>query len=121
MFENVSKEKIMKIVTVMIVAAIFFLSMSILTDNHDSRNMITDNDGATETTLCSILSDIKGVGDVNVLVEYGKNQNVTGVIVTAQGADDPVIKTNIIKGVSALFDIPTSNVMVFEKSQGEIQ
>ena len=116
---NFNKENITKLLTVLIVAAIFFLSMSVLLDDNDSRRQISDNDGATETTLCSILSEIKGVGDVNVLVEYGEDDTVTGVIVTADGAGDPVVKSNIVKGVAALFDISNSNVMVFEKSQEE--
>jgi len=118
---NFNKENIMKLLTVLIVAAIFFLSMSVLLDDNDSRRQISDNDGATETTLCSILSEIKGVGDVNVLVEYSEDDTVTGVIVTADGAGDPVVKNNIVKGVAALFDISNSNVMVFEKSQEEKQ
>ncbi len=118
---NFNKENIMKLLTVLIVAAIFFLSMSVLMDNNDSRRQISDNDGATETTLCSILSEIKGVGDVNVLVEYNEDDTVIGVIVTADGAGDPVVKNNIVKGVAALFDISNSNVMVFEKSQEEEQ
>jgi len=118
---NFNKENTTKLLIVLIVAAIFFLSMSVLLDDNDSRRQISDNDGATETTLCSILSEIKGVGDVNVLVEYSEDDTVTGVIVTADGAGDPVVKNNIVKGVAALFDISNSNVMVFEKSQEEKQ
>jgi len=118
---NFNKENTTKLLIVLIVAAIFFLSMSVLLDDNDSRRQISDNDGATETTLCSILSEIKGVGDVNVLVEYSEDDTVTGVIVTADGAGDPVVKNNIVKGVAALFDISKSNVMVLEKSQEEKQ
>jgi len=118
---NFNKENTTKLLIVLIVAAIFFLSMSVLLDDNDSLRQISDNDGATETTLCSILSEIKGVGDVNVLVEYSEDDTVTGVIVTADGAGDPVVKNNIVKGVAALFDISNSNVMVFEKSQEEKQ
>ena len=119
MFEKyrLSKDSITKLIIVLIISAIFFLSMSILTDNGDSRKMISDNNGATESALCSILSEIKGVGAVKVLVEYGEESTVCGVIVTAEGAGDPVVKSDIIKGVSTLYDIPVSNVMVFEKKE----
>ena len=119
MFEKpeITKEGVMKIVVALIIASIVLLSLSILTDDNDSRKQISDDDGATE--LCSILSEIKGVGDVNVMLQYNDKNNVTGVIVTAQGADDPVVKTNIVKGVAALYDIPVSSVMVFEKNQEE--
>lgn len=114
---KLSKESMTKLITVLIVAAIVFLSLSILTDNNDERNMISDNNGASESALCSILSEIKGVGSVNVLVEYGEESIVCGVIVTAEGAEDPVVKNDIIKGVSTLYDIPASSVMVFEKKE----
>ena len=114
---RLSKESMTKLITVLIVAAIVFLSLSILTDNNDERNMISDNNGASESALCSILSEIKGVGSVNVLVEYGEESIVCGVIVTAEGAEDPVVKNDIIKGVSTLYDIPASSVMVFEKKE----
>ena len=51
------------------------------------------------------------------MMEYDENRAVTGVIVTAEGASDPVVKNDIVKGVATLFDLPVSSVMVFEKSQ----
>ncbi len=114
---KLSKESMTKLIIILIVSAIFFLSLSILMDNDDSRKMISDNNGATESALCSILSEIKGVGAVNVLLEYGGESTVCGVIVTAEGAGNPVVKNNIIKGVSTLYDIPVSSVMVFEKKE----
>ena len=114
---RLSKESMTKLVTVLIVAAIIFLSLSILTDNNDGRTMISDNHGASEAALCSILSEIKGVGAVKVLVEYGEKDTVCGVIVTAEGAGNPIVRKDIIKGVSTLYDIPVSSVMVFEKRE----
>ena len=119
MFERpeIKKETMVKIIGAIIVASVFLLTISILTDSHDSRRQISDDDGATESALCSFLSEVKGVGDVDVMIQYGEESKVSGVIVTAQGAEDPVVKTSIIKGVSTLFDIPVSSVMVFEKNQ----
>ncbi len=121
MFERpeIKKETMVKLIGAIIVASVFLLTISILTDSHDSRRQISDDDGATESALCSFLSEVKGVGDVDVMIQYGEESKVSGVIVTAQGAEDPVVKTGIIKGVSTLFDIPASSVMVFEKNQEE--
>ena len=123
MFEkfNLSKDSMTKLISVLLISAVFFLAVSILTDNDDSRKLISDNNGATESALCSILSEIKGVGAVNVLVEYGEKSTVCGVIVTAEGAGNPVIKNDIIKGVSTLYDIPVSSVMVFEKKEDQTE
>ena len=53
MFEKpeITKENIMKIIIAIIIASIFLLTLSILTDDNDSRRQISDDNGATETTL----------------------------------------------------------------------
>lgn len=112
-----TKDTVMKIVTVIIIASIFLLTISILTDDNDSRKQISDDNGATERTLAKFLSGVEGAGEVSVMMQYNSKQAVTGVIVSAEGAKDPVVKNNISKGVAILFDIPPSNVMVFEKSR----
>lgn len=114
-----TKDTVMKIVTVIIIASIFLLTISILTDDNDSRKQISDDNGATERTLAKFLSGVEGAGEVSVMMQYNSKQAVTGVIVSAEGAKDPVVKNNISKGVAILFDIPPSNVMVFEKKQEE--
>ncbi|MEG1723809.1 MAG: hypothetical protein RR313_00305 [Anaerovoracaceae bacterium] len=117
MFGKINKENLIKIITALIIASIALLSISILTNDNDSRRQILDKDGGTETNLCSILSDIKGVGEVNVMVEYDDDDSVKGVIVTAQGASNPIVKNNLTNAVATLFKIPVSNVVVFEKDQ----
>lgn len=114
-----TKDTVMKIVTVIIIASIFLLAISILTDDNDSRKQISDDNGATERTLAKFLSGVEGAGEVSVMMQYNSKEAVTGVIVSAEGAKDPVVKNNISKGVAILFDIPPSNVMVFEKKQEE--
>ena len=39
-------------------------------------------------------------------------------MVTAEGAADPVVRNNIVKGVSTLYDVSASSVMVFQKETG---
>ena len=101
---------------VLIILAVIFLSFDVFTQNRDGRKQIIDSDGGTETELCSILSDIDGVGAVDVMLQYGEKDQVAGVIVTAEGAGNPVVKNDLIKAVMALFDISSANVEVFEKT-----
>lgn len=98
--------------------AVGFLAVDAFTQGRDGRRQIVDEDGASETALVNILSDIKGAGDVDVMVKYGDDNSVTGVIVTASGAGSVVVRNNLTNAVSAVFNIPTSNVMVFEKENG---
>lgn len=87
------RDKLMKAAAVLIILAVIFLSFDVFTQNRDGRKQIIDSDGGTETELCSILSDIDGVGAVDVMLQYGEKDQVAGVIVTAEGAGNPVVKT----------------------------
>ena len=110
------REKLIKATAVLIILAVLFLSVDVFTQNRDGRKQIIDSDGGTETELCSILSDIDGAGEVDVMLQYGEKEQVSGVIVTAEGAGDPVVKNDLIKAVMAVFDISAANVEVFEKT-----
>ena len=120
MFEKfIAKENFIKLITVILIASIGILALSILTENSDGRKQITDNDGASEEQLCSVLSSIKGAGEVDVMVQYDKDNTVAGVIVTAEGGNDPVTVNALTNGVATLYNIPISSVIVFEKEQEE--
>lgn len=141
------KELLKKLIAVLLVAAMALLVFDVFTTSKDGRRQIVDMDGASEYTsaeaatlatdeerrLEQILSEIKGVGAARVMITYQeeepvaslysgekrKSPKVEGVIVTAEGAKDIIVKSSIINAVSALFDIPAANVMVFEKDNGK--
>ncbi len=120
MFEKfIDKENFVRVITVLLIASIVILALSILTDTDDGRKQIIDKDGGAEAQLCSILSSIEGAGEVEVMVEYDKDSAISGVIVIADGGSDPIIANKLTNGVATLYDIPVSSVIVFEKEQGE--
>lgn len=109
------KDLAIKLIAALIIAAVALLSFDVFTQNKDGRKQIIDDDGGTEAALCEILTDIKGVGNVDVMLQYDENDQISGAIVTAEGAEDPVIRNNLVNAVRAVFNIPVSSVMVFEK------
>lgn len=109
------KDLAVKIIAVLIILSVALLSFDVFTQNKDGRKQILDEDGGTEEALCAILTDIKGVGAVDVMLQYGEDDQISGVIVTAEGADDPIVQNNLVNAVRAVFNIPVSSVMVFEK------
>lgn len=111
------KENGLKIIAVLIAAAVLLLSFDVFTQNRDGRRQIVDQNGGIESELCIILSDIDGVGEVDVMLQYNDDEQVTGAIVTAQGAEDPVVKNKVISAVMALFNISATSVEVFEKNK----
>lgn len=120
MFEKFAgKENFIKLITVLLIASIGILALSILTENSDGRKQIIDGDGSSEEQLCSVLSSIKGAGDVEVMVQYNDDYSVAGVIVIAEGGADPVTANALTNGVATLYNIPVSSVIVFEKEQEE--
>ncbi len=136
------KDLLVKLLTILFVAVIALLLFDVLTQSKDGRRQIVDMNGGSEYTeetaiateeeirLEEILSQMKGVGDTNVMITYqsteaadtvfsgsSTDRKVGGVIVAAEGAGDMIIKNNIINAVATVFDIPVSNVVVFEKSE----
>ncbi len=120
MEDPIIKDKFIKVLTIIIIAVVILLSFDVFTQNNDGRRQIVDKDGGVEADLCMILSDIEGVGEVDVMLQYDEDEKITGAIVTAGGADDPVVKNNVVNAVMALFDISASNVEVFKKSSEKL-
>lgn len=135
------KDLIIKLIMILFVAAIALLIFDVLTQSKDGRKQIVDMDGGTEYSkeatstveeeirLKAILSQMKGVGDTEVMITYKSSEEknmvfsgndatrkVEGVIVASEGAGDIITKNNIINAVATLFNIPVSNIMVFEKN-----
>ncbi len=113
------KDLTIKIISVLIIVCVVLLSFDVFTQDTDKRKQIIDETVSTETALCNILTDIKGVGEVDVMLQYNEDDQISGVIVTAEGAEDPIIKNNLVNAVRAVFNISVSTVMVFEKDNGK--
>ena len=116
--EGKSKDIIIKLITIAVIAAVLLVAFDVLTQDRDSRRQIIDEDGGSEMTLSEILTDIDGVGAVDVMIRQGEDNAISGEIITAEGAGDPVIRDNITRAVAAVYNIPASNVVVFEKRNG---
>jgi stage III sporulation protein AG len=116
-----NRDKVIKAISVIIIVAVLILSFDVFTQNRDGRKQIVDQDGGIESELCMILSDIDGVGNVDVMLQYDEDDKITGAIVTAEGAGNPVVKNNLINAVMAVFNISSASVEVFEKKSVEEQ
>ena len=69
MFDKIKdKDYIMRLVAILLITSIGILSLTILSSNNDGRKQIIDRDGGEESKLCAALSNIKGVGKVDVSI-----------------------------------------------------
>ena len=55
-------------------------------------------------------------GDKTPIIQKKIEPKIEGAIITAEGASNPAIKTNIIQAVSAATGISTYRIQVFEMS-----
>ena len=80
---------------------------------------------ALEEKLEDLLSKVEGVGEVRVVLMTGENpdsqsfyssgkENVTGVLIAAQGADNSVVSRNIVEAVMALFQVDAHKIRVMK-------
>lgn len=115
----VSGKALARLLALILTGLIVILTLSIFSAGKDGRRQIVDMDGSSEERLASVLSGIKGAGEVDAVIKYDEDSKVVGVIVTAEGAGNPTVANNLTKGVATLYDIPVSSVMVFEKEQEE--
>ena len=70
-----------------------------------------------EQRLSDILSQVRGVGEVKVMLTFGEKENrevVQGVIVVAEGAGNNLVREKIITAAQAAFALPVSRIIVME-------
>lgn len=118
------------IITLIIILAVALLILNVFFEEEEKGTpIIFDSDSQQihgenlsleeEQRLSDILSQVKGVGEVKVLLTYQLDENrettVKGVIIVAEGAGNAVIKNQIISAAQSAFDIPVSRITVMER------
>jgi flagellar basal body-associated protein FliL len=70
-----------------------------------------------EKKLAAVLSQIDGVGKTNVMITYDSDgKEVIGVIVVAEGADDPLTEIRIRRAVATALKIGYNGIEVYSMS-----
>lgn len=144
--KRISKQELLRqLITAAVIAGLALLLLNVLSLGRDGRRQVVDQDGSEEylasdseirqeeeKRLAAILSQMKGVGEVEVMITWqepetvsvfssqqsAEKKKVKGVMIAAEGASQAVIRDKIISAVAAVFDLPQANVMVFEKESG---
>ena len=93
---------------------------------------ILDNESQVEKSqveqkLADLLESVEGVGKVKVMVMTGGNKSlylseeteITGVLIAAEGAGDPVTVQNIQQAVMALFQVDAHKIKIMKMKCGE--
>lgn len=72
-----------------------------------------------EMRLKNILEKMEGTGKVKVMITYKDREEVEGVAVIAEGAENTVVVKNITDVVQALFDVESHKIMVIKGNQND--
>ncbi len=120
-FKNLLKNKNNQLFAIILIIGVVLIFMS--GAGNDTSKKANTPDLNEEMRLEKILSDIKGAGDVSVMITYyegAKNSNdeknkAKGAVVTATGCSDPSIKSALSDAVCAALNLPTHKVCVYLK------
>ena len=119
--KNLLKNKNNQLFAVILIIGVVLISVSGFSNDTSQNSNTTDSSEAMR--LEKILSDIKGAGDVSVMITYyegAKNSNseknkAKGAVVTASGCSDPTIKSALSDAVCAALNLPAHKVCVYSK------
>lgn len=75
----------------------------------------TKND--VEKNLTKTLEMAEGVGEVDVMVTYNEKNVVLGVIIVADGAENPEVKKTLHDCAASTLDLPDHKVSVLAKKK----
>lgn len=111
------------------ILAIVILFPTEMPNKSDSQQEVVIEGQELETRLKRVLSQMEGVGEVEVMITtqsektsvFGEenNQEVSGVVVVAEGADNPNVNSQITEAVKALFSIDVHKISIVKMRSGE--
>lgn len=119
-------------VLIAIVLIIYFACASCSSATGSAQNNVdltnADYCTAMQVRLEKIVSEIDGVGDASVVVNWDKsvqtsfgggvteNPKATGAVVVCKGGDQTKVKLDVIYAVSTLLDLSIEKIIVYPKS-----
>ena len=70
-----------------------------------------------EKRLENLLSQMKNVGEVQVMITFREENEVEGIAILAEGAESGVVVRDITSVVQALFHVDSHKIKVIESNQ----
>ena len=108
------------IIGVMVVALLLLGYYAMNSNNNDiSVSDLNTNDVGTveydveEQKLANVLSQIEGVGNTKVMINRGKDEEVIGVIVIAEGAKSKTVCLRINQAVRTALSLTPEKVKIY--------
>ena len=71
----------------------------------------------TEEKFIKVIKNVHGVGNVEIMVNYGENGKVEGAVIVAEGAGNNTIKKQITDAAATAFGVSSYKIQVFSYKQ----
>ena len=115
-FSKLSSIKNIEIYVALILAVIVIVLVFAGGSTKNNSESVYDDTyiGQMEHKICSVIQKIAGCGKAEVAIScVAGEDSVVGVVVVAEGADDPIVKFKIVEVVVTLLDVDKTDVAVF--------
>lgn len=110
-FVNDNKKIIIVVILIIVlVGTIYFINKS--SSKSASTAVSAGDKSATEVKLTGILSSIEGVGATDVMINEGE-EGILGVIIVCEGANNIMIKNDILNAVSTALNINKNLIAIY--------
>lgn len=115
-------KKIKGIKNIRLIAAIFIIAVALLIySSVATNNAVRDASGTEsaygmdqeESRLASVLEGLEGVGRVETMITRGGDDEIVGVIVIAEGAEDIGVRLRILSAVTTAMGVDKQIVNVY--------
>lgn len=115
-------KKIKGIKNIRLIAAIFIIAMALLIySSVATNNAVRDASGTEsaygmdqeESRLASVLEGLEGVGRVQTMITRGGDNEIVGVIVIAEGAEDIGVRLRLLSAVTTAMGVDKQIVNVY--------
>ena len=127
------KEIVAGVIVIAVVLIVYFSFASCSSSDTSNASASVDTSNldycsAMRVRLEKVVSEIKGVGDASVIINWDKsvsasvtgggaeNPKATGVVVVCKGGDSTKVKLDVMYAVSTLLDLSIEKIMVYPKS-----
>ncbi|MBE7088185.1 MAG: hypothetical protein E7370_01480 [Clostridiales bacterium] len=102
---------------IIVVIILFALILALYYINTKSSSSQTAGDFTqktqTEIKLASILSNIKGVGQSDVMINEGEDGEICGVVIVCTGADNIMVRNDILNAVSTALKVEKNLIAIY--------
>lgn len=105
----IKKNKNVFILCIVVVALIIVLYFLNLGQDEGAKNVMKTE---AEIKLVNVLEGVDGVGQVDVFI-YENDKKIEGIIIVCQGANDVMVRNNVLNLVSTAFNVDKNIIAIY--------